>query len=102
MHKPRELVLPAGAECQANELKAKGEAAKVAEDTKASAQVNQILAGVWQETGVDAAELFLVQQMDMILDKVAQVPNRLHLKDVTVVDNGDGKALALYRMPILK
>jgi len=89
-----EQVLPAGAERQANELKAKGEAAKVAEDTKASAQVNQILAEVWQETGVDAAELFLVQQMDMILDKAAQVPNRLHLKDVTVVDNGDGKALA--------
>jgi len=89
-----EQVLPADAERQANELKAKGDAAKMAEDTKASAQVNQILAKVWQETGVDAAELFLVQQMDMILEKASEVPNRLHLRGVTVIDNGDGKAIA--------
>ena len=87
-------ILPAQAQQQANELQAKGNAAKLAEDNKASAQVNEMLAQVWQETGVDASELFLVQQMEMILKQAAQVPHRLHLGDVSVIDNGDGKALA--------
>ena len=87
-------VLPAQAQRQADELKAKGNAAKLAEDTKASAQVNEMLAQIWQETGVDASELFLVQQMEMILKQAAKVPHRLHLGDVTVIDNGDGKAIA--------
>ena len=87
-------VLPAQAQRQADELKAKGNAAKVAEDTKASAQVNEMLAQIWEETGVDASELFLVQQMEMILKQAAKVPHRLHLGDVTVIDNGDGKAIA--------
>jgi hypothetical protein len=32
--------------------------------------------------------------MEMILKQAANVPHRLHLGDVTVIDNGDGKALA--------
>jgi len=87
-------ILPAQAQQKADELQAKGKAAKLAEDTKASAQVNEMLAQIWQETGVDASELFLVQQMEMILKQAANVPHRLHLGDVTVIDNGDGKALA--------
>ena len=87
-------VLPAQAQRQANELKAKGNAAKLAEDTKASAEVNEMLAQIWAETGVDASELFLVQQMEMILKQAAKVPHRLHLGEVTVIDNGDGKAIA--------
>ncbi len=87
-------ILPAQAQQKADELQAKGKAAKVAEDTKASAQVNEMLAQIWQETGVDASELFLVQQMETILKQAAKVPHRLHLGEVTVIDNGDGKALA--------
>ncbi|MFB6274538.1 MAG: flotillin family protein [Halothece sp.] len=87
-------VLPAQAQQQADELKAKGNAAKVAEDSKASAQVNEMLAQIWQDTGVDASELFLVQRMEMILQQAAKVPHRLHLGEVSVIDNGDGKALA--------
>ena len=87
-------ILPAQAQQKADELNAKGKAAKVAEDTKASAQVNEMLAKIWQETGVDASELFLVQQMEMILKQAANVPHRLHLGEITVIDNGDGKALA--------
>ncbi|AFZ42685.1 band 7 protein [Halothece sp. PCC 7418] len=87
-------ILPAQAKQKADELQAKGNAAKLAEDTKASAEVNEMLAQIWQDTGVDASELFLVQQMDMILKQAAKVPHRLHLGEVTVIDNGDGKALA--------
>ena len=43
-------VLPAKAEQQARELRAKGEASLIAENAKAAALVNEMLAQVWQET----------------------------------------------------
>lgn len=89
-----EQILPAQAQQQADELHAKGKAAKLAEDNKASAQVNEMLAQIWQDTGVDASELFLVQRMERILQQAAKVPHRLHLGEISVIDNGDGKALA--------
>lgn len=87
-------VLPAEADKQAKSLIAKGNAAELAENAKASALVNDMLNKVWQETGVDATEVFLIQQIEMVLQEAAKIPNRLHMEQVNVIDNGDGKALA--------
>ncbi|MBZ8183253.1 flotillin family protein [Oscillatoria salina] len=87
-------VLPAEAARQAKELLAKGEAAVFAENAKAAALVNDMLSQVWQETGTDAAELFLIQQIEMVLQQAAQIPGRVRLNKINVIDNGDGKALA--------
>lgn len=89
-----DAVLPADAEKQAQELHAKGDAAALAENAKAAALVNEMLSKVWKETGVDATEVFLIQQIEMVLKEAAEIPNRLHLKNVNVIDNGDGKSLA--------
>lgn len=87
-------VLPAQADKEAKTYQAKGAAAELAENAKAAALVNDMLTRVWQETGVDAAEVFLIQQIEMVLQEAAKIPNRLHLEQVHVIDNGDGKALA--------
>ena len=87
-------VLPAEARRQAQALQARGDAAPLAENAQAAALVNDMLSQVWQETGGDASELFLIQQIEMILTEAAQIPGRLHLKNVNVIDNGDGKSLA--------
>jgi flotillin len=87
-------VLPAKADKEAKTYLAKGNAAELAENAKAAALVNDMLTRVWQETGVDAAEVFLIQQIEMVLQEAAKIPNRLHLEQVHVIDNGDGKALA--------
>lgn len=89
-----EKVLPALARQRSQELAARGEAARLEEDAKAAAQANQMLVQVWQETGVDAAQLFLVQQMEMVLQEAGRIPSRLHLGQVHVIDNGDGRAIA--------
>jgi len=87
-------VLPAEAEREARTFEAKGSAASLAENAKAAALVNEMLAEVWRQSGSDASELFLIQQIEMVLKEAAKVPNRLHLQRVNVIDNGDGKALA--------
>ncbi|PZD73748.1 hypothetical protein C1752_01835 [Acaryochloris thomasi RCC1774] len=87
-------VLPAEARRQAQELTAKGSAAELAENAKAAAEVNDLFSQVWQETGTDASEVFLIQQIEMVLKQAAEIPQRVHLKRVNVIDNGDGKSIA--------
>ena len=87
-------VLPAEARREAQVLQARGDAAELAENAKAAALVNEMLAEVWKETGVDATEIFLLQQVDMILKEAASIPHRVKLKNINVIDNGDGKSIA--------
>jgi flotillin len=89
-----DIVLPAEAQQQAKEIHAKGEAAPLEENAKAAALVNEILSQVWQETGSDASQLFLLQQIETILKEAVKIPNRIKLDKINVIDNGDGKSLA--------
>ncbi|MFM6400319.1 MAG: flotillin family protein, partial [Planktothrix sp.] len=87
-------VLPAEAQRQAQELKARGEAASLTENALAAATVTDLLNQIWQETGSDASELFYLQQIEMILNEAAKVPTRVDLQKINVIDSGDGKSIA--------
>ncbi|ABW25793.1 band 7 protein, putative [Acaryochloris marina MBIC11017] len=87
-------VLPAEAQRQAKALQARGEAASLGENAKAAAQVNDMLSKVWEETGTDASEVFLIQQIEMVLQQAAEIPNRVKLDRINVIDNGDGQSIA--------
>ncbi|MBE9521636.1 MAG: flotillin family protein, partial [Proteobacteria bacterium] len=63
-----DVVVPARAEKEAKELKAVGEAARIAEDGKATAEAVRVLREQWEKE--DTRELFLIQQLPDILDKV--------------------------------
>lgn len=89
-----ERVLPAEADRVAKELLARGDAAALKENAEAEAVVNEMLSKVWQETGKDAKELFLIQQLETVLQEAVNIPGRLKLDKVNVIDNGDGKSLA--------
>ncbi len=89
-----DTVLPALAQSQAQELQARGEAAALEENAKAAALVNDILSQVWQQTGTEAGKLFLIQQIEMVLQEAVQIPQRIQIDKVNVIDNGDGKSLA--------
>lgn len=87
-------VLPADARRLASELQARGEAASLAENAKAAAQVNDMFSEIWREAGADASEVFLLQQIEMVLRQASQIPQKVHLKEINVIDNGDGKTIA--------
>ncbi|MEL6553993.1 MAG: SPFH domain-containing protein [Cyanobacteria bacterium J06621_11] len=87
-------VLPAEAHREAQALRAKGAAASIEENAKAAAAVNEMLAQVWKETGADASQIFLLQQVEMILQEAAAIPHRMQLQNINVIDNGDGKSIA--------
>ena len=89
-----DLVLPAQAQRTAAEFKARGEAATIEENARATAMANTLLSQVWQEAGTHASEVFVLQQLEMILTEAGKIPQRLQLGDVSVIDNGDGNALS--------
>ena len=89
-----EEVLPAQANQQAKELRARGRAAATAEDVKASALVNDLLTTVWDEAGSTAELVFLLQQIEMVLNQATQLPSRIQLKRITTLDGNDASSLA--------
>lgn len=87
-------VLPAQAQRTAAEFKARGEAATIEETARATAMANTLLSQVWQESGQQASEVFVLQQLEMILTEAGKIPQRLQLGEINVIDNGDGNALS--------
>jgi len=87
-------VLPAEADQEAQTLFARGKAAISAENAKATALVNDLLSQVWIETGKEASEVFLIQQIEAVLKESVKVPKHLQLDKIHVVDSGDGKSLS--------
>ncbi len=89
-----DVVLPAQAQRQAQELLARGEAAPLAADARATAVVTELLNELWQTYGQEAGAILLLQQLETLLATAAQVPQKLHLGQVHVIDSGSGRALA--------
>jgi flotillin len=90
-----EVVVPAEAEKRANELKAIGEAAKILEDGKATAEAIQLMQAQWKDG--KTRELFLIQMLPELLDKVTKViADNLHIEKLTVLDSGNGNGLPTH------
>ena len=87
-----DVVVPAQAEKAALELKAKGEAARILEDGKATADAVKLMQAQWQDG--KTRELFLIQMLPELLDKVTKVvADNLHIEKLTVLDSGNGNGL---------
>jgi flotillin len=89
-----ELEAKAKAEQKAQELRARGQASATAENGKASALVNDLLTQVWDDAGSTAELVFLLQQIEMVLDQATRLPKRLKLKRITTLDGNDATSLA--------
>jgi len=91
-----DVVIPADTERQARELIAKGEAAPIQENGRALAQVLQMLAKAWADAGPAARDIFLIQQIEDLMATIVRKLNALKVKEVNIIDPGDGSALPNY------
>lgn len=90
-----DVVVPAEAGKKAEELKARGEAAKILEDGKATAEAIKLMQTQWKDG--NTRELFLIQMLPELLDKVTKViADNLHIEKLTVLDSGNGNGLPTY------
>ena len=89
-----DLVLPAESAKQAAQLRARAEAATIAADGQAMATVLEMMTDTWLTAGDDARDIFLIQQLEQILTTVTDRVKNLEIGEVTILDSGDGRALA--------
>ncbi len=90
-----DTVVPAQARRQALMLEAKGRAARILEDGQATARVIELMREQWQAG--ENRDLFLIQLMPELLDKVTKViADNLTVDKLTIVDSGDGKGIPNY------
>jgi len=91
-----DVVIPAEANRAAKELVAKGLAAPIAENGKAQAGATQLVSEAYAAAGADASQIYLIQQLETVLRIVTDQVNAVKVGEVTLLDGGDGTALAAY------
>ena len=85
-------VVPAEASSRAKALAAEGDAARIRENGRATADALAQIKAQW--TDEKTREIMLLQMLPQIIDKVTHVlHDNLHVERLTVVDSGDGGAL---------
>jgi len=90
-----DTVIPAQAQKEANELLATGEAAKILENGKATAEAIRLMREHWEDG--KTRELFLIQLLPELLDQITRVvADNLHIEKLTVLDGGNGHGLPTY------
>jgi len=88
-----DVVLPADAQRKASEMKARADAAQIAADGEALAEVLEMMRAAWVKAGPDAKDIFLIQQLEKVLSTVTDKVKAMEIGEVTILDGGQGNAL---------
>lgn len=83
-----DVVTPARAEMEASQARAKGAAAKVIEDGKATATVLDAMINTWKNGGTNARDIFLMQKMRKLMESLVGTIQQVHVDRLTVLPNG--------------
>jgi flotillin len=86
-------VLPAEAQRKAAEMKSRSDAASIAADGQAMAEVLRMMTDTWLKAGPDAKDIFLIQQLETVLTTVTQRVKSVEIGEVNLIDGGQGTAL---------
>ncbi len=89
-------VMPAEAAKLASEYQAKGDAASIRERGNAVKLALAELQGAWTAAGEDALSIYLIEDIERILTTATNAVGRIKVKDLNVIDGGDGQTLAAY------
>jgi flotillin len=91
-----DVTIPASIEREVRELFAAGQAASIAADGEAMAAALSEVAKAWRDSGGKAMDMFVLQHLDAIMAEVANAAGRIKVKQVNLVDGGDGHTLPAY------
>jgi flotillin len=90
-----ETIIPARAAKEAHELKAQGDAARILEDGKATAEAVELMRAQWEDG--QTRDLFLIKLLPELVDKVSHVvADNLRIDKLTILDGGNGEGVPAY------
>lgn len=81
-----DVIQPAKAGCDAAEQEARASVANIVEDGKARAEALRSMATSWNAAGDQAREIFLLQKLEPIIDKITDTISTAKIDKVTVID----------------
>ena len=95
-----DVIQPAKAGCNAAEQEARAGVANIVEDGKARAEALRSMATSWNAAGDQAREIFLLQKISPIIDKITDTISTAKIDKVTVIDSaiGGGSATSPARL----
>ena len=82
-----DVVQPARAGCEAMEQQAKASVAPIIEDGKARAEALRSMSTSWKAAGDQAREIFLLQKIGPVIDKITDSISAAKIDKVTVIDS---------------
>lgn len=87
-----EMFLPAEAARLASEADARGSAAPLAENGRASAEALSLVATAWQSAGAEGRDLYVLQNLKSLVEAAVSRVSKTQVNTTNVVDSGDGEA----------
>jgi flotillin len=93
-----DVIAPAHAEMEAKVAHAKGSAAKIVEDGKATAAVLDQMIQTWQQGGDQARDIFLMQKLQALMDSLVGTISDVEINRLTVLPSDNGRAAQSVRL----
>lgn len=91
-----DVTIPAEIGRRVQELNASGQAAHIFTDGEAMAESLRVIAKAWRESGAQAMDMYVLQNLEGIFGEVTKAASNLKVREVNLVDSGDGKTLPAY------
>jgi flotillin len=89
-----DILAPAEAKRQADINQARGRAAKIIEEGKATAEVLSQITRAWKQAGPSARDVFLMQKLPTLVEMLTQTVQSVKVDKITVLSVGQGDGLA--------
>jgi flotillin len=89
-------VLPAEALRQAQEFKARGDAAILRERGVAASEALEMMSSAWREAGDSALSIYLIEDIEKIMASASKGVAKVKVDNLQMIDGGDGRVLSSY------
>ena len=89
-----DVLAPAKAGATAAKEEAKGEAAKIIEDGKATVSVLNEMIDTWQKGGENARDIFLLQKLQIIMEQLLSSIDDVQVDKITVLPSADQSSVS--------
>ncbi len=91
-------IAPAQAEMEANVERAKGNAAKIIEDGKATVAVLNEMIATWQQGGESARDIFLMQKLQSVMEALVSSIEEVEIDKIAILPNTESNSTATKMM----
>jgi flotillin len=89
-----DVLLPARAEKEASEQRAKGTAASITEDGRARVFVLEQMILLYQKAGTEAERIFILNMLPELIREITRSVENIDIEKMTVIDSGGGSGVA--------